>query len=96
MWPSDGGEGRQEWSRRCRFNDPNCGGSPLRREEEREGSIVLILNFKLVVMIIGPQFQWLPIGYRWSLSHQDCQKTVLGFFLIGVSTQSEGVITLFA
>ena len=33
--------GHQEWSQRCRFNDPNCGGSPLRREEEHEGSIVL-------------------------------------------------------
>ena len=33
VWPFDGVEGRQEWSRRCWFNDPNCGGSPLRREE---------------------------------------------------------------
>ena len=63
---------------------PNCGGSPLRREEEHEGSIVLDLNVKLVVMMIGPQFQWLPIGYRWSLGHQDCQKTALSFFLMGL------------
>ena len=41
MWPSDGVEGRREWSRRCQFNDLYCGGSPLRREEERGGSIVL-------------------------------------------------------
>ena len=41
MWPSDGVRGHQEWSRQCRFNDPNCRGSPLRCEEEREGSIVL-------------------------------------------------------
>ena len=40
VWPSDGVEGHREWSRRCWFKDPNCGGSPLRREEERGGSIV--------------------------------------------------------
>ena len=51
VWPSDGVRGRQEWSRRCRFNDPNCGGLPLRREEEREGSTVLDLCIKLVGMI---------------------------------------------
>ena len=56
---------------------------------------MLILNVQLVVMIIGPLFQWLPIGCRWSLSHQDFQKTALGFFLTGVSTQSEGVIARF-
>ena len=84
MWPSDGVGGRREWSRGCRFNDPNCGGSPLRREEECEGSIMSNLYVKLVVMIFGPRFQWLPIGCRWSLGHQDCQKTALGFFLMGV------------
>ena len=47
-------------------------------------------------MMFGPQFQWLPIGCRWSLGHQDCQKTMLGFFLTGVSTQSEGVVACFA
>ena len=47
-------------------------------------------------MIFGPQFQWIPIGYRWSLDHQDYQKTVLGLFLISVYTQSEGVIARFA
>ena len=72
MWPYDGVGGHLEWSRRCWFNDPNYGGSPLRREEEREGSIVLNLNVKIVVMIIGTQFQWLLIGCRWSLDHQDC------------------------
>ena len=45
--------------------------------------------------MFGPQFQWIPIGYRWSLSHQGFQKTALGFFLIGVSTQSEGVVSHF-
>ena len=84
MWPSDGVEGRREWSLRCQFNDPYCGGFPLRRDEEREGSIVSNLYVKMVVMIFGPQFQWLPIVCRWSLSHQDCQKTMLGFFLMGV------------
>ena len=39
--PSNGVRGHQEWSRRCRFSVPNCGGSPLRHEEEHEGSIVL-------------------------------------------------------
>ena len=39
-WPSDGVEGHQEWSQWCWFKDPNCGGSPLKREEERGGSIV--------------------------------------------------------
>ena len=46
--------------------------------------------------MFGPRFQWLTIGYRWSLGHQDCQKTALGLFLIGVSTQSEGVVSRFA
>ena len=58
---------------------PNGGGSPLRREEEHGGSIVF-LCMKLVRMMFGPQFQWLPIGCRWSLGHQDCQKIALGFF----------------
>ena len=39
VWPSDGVEGHREWSLWCWFKDPNCGGSPLRREEERGGSI---------------------------------------------------------
>ena len=65
MWPYDGVGGHREWSQQCWFNDLNCGGSPLRREEEREVSIVLNLNVKLVVMIIGPQFQWIPIRCRW-------------------------------
>ena len=50
----------------------------------------------LVGMIFGPRFQWLPIGYRWSLSHQDYQKTTLNFFLVVVSTQSVGVVSRFA
>ena len=57
MWPSDGVKVRREWYRRCQFNDPNCGGSPLRREEEREGSIVLDLCIKLVEMIF-----WTPVS----------------------------------
>ena len=40
VWPLDGVEGHQEWSQWCWFKDPNCGGSPLRREEECGGSIV--------------------------------------------------------
>ena len=84
MWPSDGVEGHREWSRRCPFNDPNCGGLPLKGEEEREGSIVSNLYVKMVVMISGPWFQLIPIGFRWSLDHQNCQKTALGFFLTGV------------
>ena len=46
--------------------------------------------------MFGPRFQWLPIGYRWLLNHQDCQKITLGFFLNGVSTQSVGVVDRFA
>ena len=46
--------------------------------------------------MFGPQFQWLPIGCRWSLSHQDYQKIALGLLLAGVSTQSEGVVARFA
>ena len=61
-----------------------------------DDQLCLILCVKLVVMRFGPQFLWLPIGYRWSLSHQDGQKTVLGFFLTGVSTQSKGVLAHFA
>ena len=41
MWPSDGVRGHREWSQQCQFNVPNCGGSPLRHEEEHGGSIVL-------------------------------------------------------
>ena len=63
MWPSDGVRGHREWSRRCRFNDPNCGGSPLRHEEEREGSIVLDLCMKLVEMIF-----WTPISNGFLLA----------------------------
>ena len=39
VWPFDGVEGCQEWSRWCWFKDPNYGGSPLRREEECGGSL---------------------------------------------------------
>ena len=92
MWPSDGVEGRREWYRRCRFNDPYYGGSALRREEEHEGSIVSDLYVKMVVMIFGPQFQSLPIGFRWSLGHQDCQKIALGFFLTGVLLNRWGLL----
>ena len=62
MWPSNGVEGRREWSRECQFNDLNYGGFPLRQEEECEGLIVSNLYIKIVVMIFGPHFQWLPIG----------------------------------
>ena len=54
------------------------------------------LYVKMVVMIFGPRFQWLPIGCRWSLGHQECQKTTLGFFITGVSTQSVRVIARFS
>ena len=37
VWPFDGVGGRRKWSRRCWIKIPNCGGSPLRHEEEREG-----------------------------------------------------------
>ena len=47
VWPSDGVEGCQEWSRRCWFKDPNYGGSPLRCEEECGGSIVFDLYVKM-------------------------------------------------
>ena len=57
VWPFNGVRGHREWSRRCRFNDPNCGDSPLRREEEPEGSIVLDLCIKLVGMIF-----WTPVS----------------------------------
>ena len=40
VWPSDGVEGHQEWSQWFWFKDPNYGGSPLRHEEERGGSII--------------------------------------------------------
>ena len=63
MWPYDGVRGHQEWSRRCRFNVPNCGGSPLRHEEEHEGSIVLDLCMKLVEMIF-----WTPVSNGFLLA----------------------------
>ena len=37
LWPSDGVEGHREWFQWCWFKDPNCGGSPLRHEEEHGG-----------------------------------------------------------
>ena len=46
VWPFDGVEGHQEWSRQCWCKDPNCGGSPLRCEEERGGSIMSNLYVK--------------------------------------------------
>ena len=61
-----------------------------------EDQLCLIWCMKLVGMKFGPQFQWLPIGCRWSLGHQYFQKTALVFFLTGVSTQLEGVIARFA
>ena len=95
MWPSNGVGGHQEWSRRCQFNDPNCGGSPLRREQEHEGSIVLDLCMKLVEMIfwtpISMASYWLQVVTRplrlledsaWIFSH-------------GRSTQSVGVVSHF-
>ena len=60
------------------------------------GDQLCYMFIKLMGMMFGPQFQWLPIGYRWSLGHQDYQKTTLGFFLMGVSTRSVGVIAYFA
>ena len=48
MWPFDGVEGRQEWSRQCWFKDPNYGGSPLKREEEHGQSIMSHLYVKMV------------------------------------------------
>ena len=58
VWPFDGVEGHQEWSRRCRFNDPYCGGSPLRCEEEHERSIMSDLYVKMVKY--GDDF-WTPV-----------------------------------
>ena len=51
--PFDDVRGRREWCRQCRFNDLNCVGLPLRREEECEGSIVLDLCIKLVEIIFS-------------------------------------------
>ena len=56
-----------------------------------EDQLCSLLCMKLVGMIFGPQFQWLPISQRWSLGHQDYQKTNLSLFLMGASTQTEGV-----
>ena len=44
--PFDGVEGHREWSRWCWFKDPNYGGSPLKYEEERGGSIMSDLYVK--------------------------------------------------
>ena len=92
VWPSDGLEGHREWSLWCWFKDPNCGGLPLRREEKHGGSIVFDLYVKMVKY--GNDFWTLvliaSIGFRWSLDHQDCQKTTLGFFLMGVLVNQWG------
>ena len=61
-----------------------------------EDQLCSLLCRKLVGMRFGPWFQWIPIGCRWPLSHQDYQKTTLGFFLMGISTQSVGVVARFA
>ena len=42
VWPFDGVGGHRERFRWCQLSVPNSGGSPLRHEEEREGSIVLV------------------------------------------------------
>ena len=58
IFPSDGVEGHQEWSRWFWCKDPNCGGSPLKREEEHGGSIVFDLYVKMVKH--GDDF-WTPV-----------------------------------
>ena len=61
-----------------------------------EDQLCLLVCMKLVGMKFGPWFQWRPTGRRWSLSHQDYHKIALGLFLMGDSTQSEGVVAHFA
>ena len=34
-----------------------------------EDQMCSLFCMKLVGMIFGPRFQWIPIGYRWSLYH---------------------------
>ena len=60
-----------------------------------EDQLCFLVCMKLVGIKFGPRFQWLPTSWRWSLGHQDCQKTALGLFLMGNSTQSEGVFAHF-
>ena len=67
---------------------PNGGGSPLRCEEERGGSIVFAFVYEA-----GGYEIWTPISMAsyWlkvSLGHQDFQKIALGLFMTGNSTQS--------
>ena len=61
-----------------------------------EDQLCFLVCMKLVGMKFGPWFQWHPTGRRWSLSHQDYHNIALGLFLMGYSTQSEGVVAHFA
>ena len=69
VWPSSGVEGRREWSRWCWFKDPNYCGSPLKREEERGGSIMFgwyVRWWNMVVTFWTPVLMasyWIPGGH---------------------------------
>ena len=98
MWPSNGVEGHQEWSQRCRFNDLYYGGSPLRHEEECEGSIVSDLYVKMVkysddfwTPVLMASY-WLQVVTRPPRLPEDNA----WLFPHGRSTQSVGVVARFA
>ena len=88
--------GCREWSRQCRFNDLNCGGSPLRHEEEHEGLIVLDLCIKLVEMIfwtpVSMASYWLQVVTRPPRLPEDSA----WLFPHGSATQSVGFVAYFA
>ena len=75
---------------------PNSGGSSLRREEEREGSIVLDLCIKLVGMIfwtpISMASYWVQVGTQPPRMPEDSA----WLFPHVRSTESVGVVAHFA
>ena len=56
--PSDHVEGHREWSQHCWLKDLNCGGSPLRCEEEHGGSIVSNLYVKMGILTQNGNFNF--------------------------------------
>ena len=80
MWPSDGVRGHREWSQRCQFNDPNCGCSPLRHEEEHGGSILLDFMYQSGGNdILDPNFNGFLLDVGGHLATKTARRQRLAF-----------------
>ena len=98
VWPSNGVEGCRERSQQCCFKDPNYGGSPLRHEEERGGSIMSDLYVKMVKY--GNDFWTLVLMASYWLQVVTWPPRLLEdsawIFPHGSASQSVGVVAHFA